>query len=73
MLRHRLDELRGTGSGAVPLERHLDKLRVFISPKIRPNNRIPDPLLSADEERLFREISPGVRVQTLSNWLEDRR
>ena len=36
MLRHRLDELRGTGSGAVPLERHLDKLRVFISPKIRP-------------------------------------
>ena len=36
MLRHRLDELRGTGSGAVPLERYLDKLRVFISPKIRP-------------------------------------
>lgn len=33
----------------------------------------PDPLLSADEERLFREISPGVRIQTLSNWLEDRR
>ena len=33
----------------------------------------PDPLLSADEERLFREISPGVRIQTLSNWLEGRR
>lgn len=33
----------------------------------------PDPLLSADEERLFMEISPRVRMQTLSNWLEDRR
>ena len=33
----------------------------------------PEPLLSADEERLFREISPGVRVQTLTDWLEERR
>ena len=33
----------------------------------------PEPLLAADEERLFREISPGVRVQTLTDWLEERR
>ena len=33
----------------------------------------PEPLLSADEERLFGEISPGVRVQTLMDWLEERR
>ena len=33
----------------------------------------PEPLLSADEERLFRKISPGVRVQTLTDWLEERR
>ncbi len=32
----------------------------------------PEPLLSADEERLFRKIAPGVRVQTLTNWLEER-
>ena len=33
----------------------------------------PEPLLATDEERLFREIAPGVRVQTLSDWLEERR
>ena len=33
----------------------------------------PEPLLSADEERLFRQIAPGVRVQTLTDWLEERR
>ena len=33
----------------------------------------PEPLLSADEERLFRKISPGVRMQTLTDWLEERR
>jgi hypothetical protein len=33
----------------------------------------PEPLLSADEERLFREIAPRVRVQTLADWLEERR
>ena len=33
----------------------------------------PEPLLAADEERLFREIAPGVRVQTLTDWLEERR
>ncbi len=33
----------------------------------------PEPLLSADEERLFREIAPGVRVQTLTDWLEECR
>ena len=32
----------------------------------------PEPLLSSDEERLFREIAPGVRVQTLTDWLEER-
>ncbi len=32
----------------------------------------PEPVLSADEERLFREITPGVRVQTLTDWLEKR-
>ena len=32
----------------------------------------PEPLLSADEERLFGEIAPGVRVQTLTDWLEER-
>ena len=32
----------------------------------------PEPLLSADEERLFKAISPGVRVQTLTDWLEER-
>ena len=33
----------------------------------------PEPLLSADEERLFREIAPWVRVQTLADWLEGRQ
>ena len=33
----------------------------------------PEPLLAADEERLFRDIAPGVRVQTLTDWLEERR
>ena len=32
----------------------------------------PDPLLSTDEERLFKTVSPGVRVQTLTDWLEER-
>ena len=31
----------------------------------------PEPLLSADEERLFREVAPGVRVQTLTEWQEE--
>ena len=33
----------------------------------------PEPLLSADEERLFREVAPDVRVRTLTAWLEERR
>ena len=33
----------------------------------------PEPLLSADEERLFRKVAPGVRVRTLTDWLEERR
>ena len=33
----------------------------------------PEPLLSADEERLFSEIAPDVRVQTLTEWLEERQ
>ncbi len=32
----------------------------------------PEPLLSADEERLFRKVAPEVRVQTLTHWLEER-
>ena len=31
-----------------------------------------EPPLSADEERLFRKISPHVSVQTLTDWLEER-
>jgi len=31
----------------------------------------PEPLLSADEERLFRDIAPGVHVRTLADWLEE--
>lgn len=33
----------------------------------------PEPLLAADEERLFKDVAPGVRVQTLTDWLEERR
>ena len=33
----------------------------------------PEPLLAADEDRLFREIASGVRVQTLTDWLEEPR
>lgn len=33
----------------------------------------PDPMLSADEERLFRAISPEVHMQTLTDWLEEHR
>ena len=33
----------------------------------------PEPMLSADEERLFRAISPDVRMQTLPDWLEEHR
>ena len=33
----------------------------------------PEPLLSADEERLFREVAPGVRVRTLTDWQEECR
>ena len=33
----------------------------------------PEPLLSADDERLFREVAPGVRVRTLTDWLAERR
>ena len=32
----------------------------------------PEPLLSADEERLFKTISPRVRMRTLTDWLEER-
>ncbi len=32
----------------------------------------PEPLLSADEESLFGKVAPGVRVQTLTDWLEER-
>ncbi len=31
----------------------------------------PEPLLSADEERLFREVAPGIRLRTLTDWLEE--
>lgn len=31
----------------------------------------PEPLLGADDERLFRDIAPGVRVRTLTDWLEE--
>ena len=40
---------------------------------LAPTIVYPEPLLSADEERLFRDISPGVRVQTLADWLEEHR
>ena len=33
----------------------------------------PEPMLSADEERLFRAVSPDVRMQTLTDWLEEHR
>ena len=33
----------------------------------------PEPLLSVDEARLFSEVAPEVRVQTLADWLEERR
>lgn len=33
----------------------------------------PEPLLSADEERLFSEIAPDIRVQTLTEWLEEHK
>ena len=33
----------------------------------------PEPLLSTDEQRLFSEIAPGVRVLTFTEWLEERR
>ena len=33
----------------------------------------PEPMLSAGEERLFRAISPDVRMRTLTDWLEERR
>ena len=33
----------------------------------------PEPLMSSDEERLFSEVAPGVRVQTLAEWLEQRQ
>ncbi len=33
----------------------------------------PEPLLSVDEERLFREIAPGVRILPLTDWLEERQ
>ena len=33
----------------------------------------PEPMLSAGEEQLFRAISPGVRMQTLTDWLEEHR
>ena len=33
----------------------------------------PEPLLGADDERLFLEVAPGVRVLTLTDWLEERR
>ncbi len=32
----------------------------------------PEPLLGADEETLFRDIAPEVRVRTLTDWLEER-
>ena len=33
----------------------------------------PEALLSADQERLFSEIAPGARVQTLTESLEECR
>ena len=32
----------------------------------------PEPLVSTDEQRLFADVAPGVRVQTLAEWLEGR-
>ncbi len=32
----------------------------------------PEPLLGADEERLFKKVAPSVRLQTLTDWLEER-
>ena len=32
----------------------------------------PEPLLGADDERLFSEIAPTVRLLTLERWLEER-
>lgn len=31
----------------------------------------PEPLVSADEQRLFADVAPDVRVQTLAEWLEE--
>ena len=44
-----------------------------VPPCSAPTIVYPEPLLSADEERLFRKISSGVRLQTLTDWLEERR
>ena len=31
----------------------------------------PEPLIGTDEEQLFMEVAPSVRVQTLTEWLEE--
>jgi len=39
---------------------------------VTPTIVYPEPLMSADEARLFSEVAPGVCVQTLPDWLEER-
>ena len=54
------------------------ELVVLAAPSLRREETVPiivypEPLLSADEERLFSEIAPNVSVQTLTEWLEGRQ
>ena len=46
---------------ALPLESD-ESIRVIV---------YPEPLIDANEERLFMEVAPSVRVQTLTEWLEE--
>ena len=40
--------------------------------KSTPTIVYPDPVMSADEERLFTAVSPHMSMQTLTDWLEER-
>ena len=72
----RIERYRAEASGVLFTARppELIVLAVMSSRReeVAPVIVYPDPLLSAEEGHLFSKIAPNVRVQTLTEWLEER-
>ncbi len=74
---YRIERYRAEASGVLftarPPELIVLAAMSFRRGEVDPVIVYPDPLLSAEEGHLFSKVAPNVRVQTLTEWLEERQ